>query len=636
MLEYMRKNANSSIVWLIIGAIAVVFIFFGVGGGGTQYKKITVNGEEVNPYDYERMLNAVARAQGGGGASGADKAIKLQAISELVSQILMNQFGRVNGLDPSDWALGQNIAAQPEFQVDGRFDRARYESELAAMRTDKVYFEQATRRELLASRINGLIGGLSQVFGPEALEMYRYQEDQLAFAYVFFPAETHRAGLSPAEDLLKSYYLLNQERWRRPAVMTVDYVELNPADFLDQVEINEAELMEVYGDNKVRFTDPESAEVSHILIKFPKMNPDEADRQATLERAEAAYERSRTEDFADLAREVSEDPGSASEGGSLGRISRGMTFDNFEKEAFSAPIGEVSRPVPTDIGYHLIKVISRQEAGARPFDEVKETLLNEQKAIRSREMAVTRLEDLLIRTETNPKLSEAASSMGLETKTSPSFSQDQPLEFFDKEEEELKKAFSLPLGKVSAVENENHIVVYSPVHRVDSHVPPLDEIRAEVTEDWTADTALGLARAEADAFLGRAGQEGWETAAEALPEEGPISRGSSPLLRRSAFMDNAPFNQADLLQFMAAINSVAKIGQISPLTVAGQESGRPGCFILMLSDYQAADESQFEGQMGDMFRMMMSMNKSNLLYQVWRGQLYDASKDNIIVPNEYL
>lgn len=633
MLEYMRKNANSSVVWLIIGAIAVVFIFFGIGGGGGQYKKITVNGEEVNPYDYERMLNAVARSQGGGGASGADRDIKLQAISELVGQILMNQFGRNNGLEPSDWALGQNIASQPEFQVDGRFDRARYESELAAMRTDKVYFETASRREMLASRINGLIGGLGQVFGPEALDMYRYQEEQFAFDFVFFPAEAHREGLSPEEDKLKSYYLLNQEKWRRPAVMTVDYVELNPADFLDQVEVSEAELMEAYGDNKPRFATQESAEVSHILIKFPKMNPDEAERQATLERAEAAYERSKTEDFAELARELSEDPGSAAAGGALGSISRGMTFDNFEKEAFSAPIGEVGRPVATDIGYHLIKVSSRQEAGTSSFDEVKETLLNEQKAMRARQLATTRLEDLLIRTETNPKLADAAASMSLEIKTSESFSQDQPLSFFEKEEEELKKAFSLPLGKVSTVENENHLLLYSPVSRVESHVPPLDEIRAEVIEDWTADTALGLTRIAATDFLSRAGQEGWEAAAESRPEG---DRGRSPLSRRNSFKDSAPFDRANPQQFMAAIHSVTKVGQIVPLAVAGEEAGRPGCFALMLSDHQPADEAQFTGQVADMFKMMMSMNKGNLMYQIWRGELYDASKNDIVVPDEYL
>lgn len=636
MLAYMRKNANSTVVWLIIGAIAVVFIFFGIGGGGVGYKKITVNGEEVNSADYDRMVSAVARAQGGGGTSGADREIRLRAVSELVGQMLVSQFGRNIGLQPSDWALGKNIAAQPEFQVDGHFDRARYESELATMRMDKTYFEQATREEIFASRLSGLIGGLSQVFGPEALEMYHYQEDQLAFDFVFFPAEPHLAGLDPDDKQLNTYYSLNREKWRLPAVMTLDYVELNPADFLDQVEISEDELMEAYSDNKVRFTHPEATEVSHILIKFPKMNPSDEERQATLERAEAAYERARTEDFAALTRELSEDPGSAPEGGALGQISKGMTFDNFEKVAFSAPVGEISRPVATDIGYHLIKVTKRQEAGTSPFSEVRETLLNEQKAFKARKMATTKLEDLLIRTETNPKLADAAASMGLETKTSPSFSQEDAPDFFEKEEEELSKAFTLPLGKVSAVENDNYVLLYSPVSRVESHIPDLADIRAQVTLDWKADTALNLARTEALKFKDQAGKDGWETAVEALPAGDQANQGRSPLLRRGAYIDNPTFKQSDPRELMAAIHSVAKIGQISPLPVAGEESGRPGCFVLLMSDYQPADEEQFQGQIGEMFKTMMSMNKSNMMYQVWRGQLYDISKENIIVPEEYL
>lgn len=632
MLAYMRQNANSTVVWLIIAAIAVVFIFFGIGGSGGGYKKIKVNGEEVSQTAYERMYNAVSRAQGG----GDEKEIRLRTASELIGQMLVNQFGRNIGLQLSDWALGKSIAAQPEFQVDGRFDRARYESELATMRMDKSYFEQSTREEIFASRLSGLISGLSQVFDPEALEMYHYQEDQLAFDFVFFPAEPHLAGLSPNDKQLNAYYSLNREKWRLPTVMTLDYVEVNPADFLDQVEISEDELMEAYGDDKARFTHPESTEVSHILIKFPKMNPSDEERQATLERAEAAYERAKTEDFAELAQELSEDPGSAPEGGALGPISRGMTFDNFEKVAFSAPVDEISQPVATDIGYHLIKVTKRQEAGTSPFSEVRETLLNEQKAFKARKLATTKLEDLLIRTETNPKLADAAASIGLETKTSPSFSREEAPDFFQKEEEELSKAFSLPLGKVSAVENDNHVLLYSPVNRVESHIPDLVDIRAQVIRDWTADAALNMARTEALEFKDQAAKDGWETAVEALPADDQANRGRSPLLRRGAFIDNPTFKQSDPRELMAAVHSVAKIGQIAPQPVAGEESGRPGCFVLLMSDYQPADEEQFKGQIGEMFKTMMSMNKSNMMYQVWRGQLYDISKENIVVPEEYL
>ncbi len=637
MLEYMRKNANSTVVWLIIGAISLVFVFFGIGGGGHNYKNITVNGEEIDFSEFDRVYGAISRAQTGDVSPEQVKEMKKSAASAVVEQRLMEQFGRKAGLTPTDWAVARDIATHPEFQVDGRFDKARYEAALAAMRMNKSFFERNTRRELLTGRLTGLVAGLSQASPPEVMEAFHFQEDLLAFNYLFFPAEPHRAGLNPGDGDLAAYYALNQEKWRRPASMTIEYVEFRPADFLDQAQVNEAELREAYNDNAPRFTSPESADVEHILFRFPKMNPDPEEKQKTLERAEAAYERAKTENFNDLARELSEDPGSAPAGGSLGPIGRGVTFDNFEKVVFSAPIGEVSPPVETDIGYHLIKVVARQEAGPRSFDEVRATLESEQKAFKAREMAVQQMEDLLIRTETNPKLADAAASMGLTVKTSERFTETKPLDFFTEDPSSLKKAFSAPLGRVAPpVETENHLVVYAPLERQESLIPPLDEVRAEVTQAWINAEAGRLAEAEARGFLQKAAETGWAEAAAAWPQDGPIRRGRSPLANRTSLLGAAPFDKVNTLEFFAAIHSVAQVGQVSPLTVSGEENGASGCFALSLSDFQKADEGLLKGPAGEAFTSMLSMNKGYFMLETWRRELFNASQSEIFVPVEYL
>ena len=633
MLGYMRKNANSLVVWLIIIAIAIVFVFFGIGGGGGGGQKIMVNGEEANLYEYDRLITAITRSQGTDYSPESQQMIKVAAVSELIGQMLINQFAREVRLTPTDWAVGKSIASIPEFQVDGRFDRSRYAAELATMNMNTAFFEDSTRREMLVSRVGGLVGGLSQVLKPEALEIYHFQEDRVAFDYMFFPASRHEAGLEPGDEQLTGYYIANQERWRQPARMTVEYVEINPADFLDKVQVTEEELLDYYTEYNQRFTNPESVEVSHILIKFPKMNPTEEEKIQTLERAQAIFERAKIEDFATLAREISEDPGSGPLGGSLGTVVRGMTFEKFEKAAFDAPVDEVTPPVETEIGYHLIKVASHRQAGSRPFEEVRAELENEQKALKARQAAITQLEDLIIRTETNPKLADAAASMNLMVLTSPEFTEADPPEIFENEAEALKKAFTTPVGKVGeAIETDEHLALFAPVARQESRIPSLDEVREEVKSAWIAAEAGRMARADALAFIEKAGQSGWEAAAEG----GPAKRGRTELATRSGLVGQPPFEKVSPMDLFAAIHSVAKAGEISPLPAPGELDGERGAFVLALADYQAADEAVLDGPMGQTFMAMMSMNKGNMMYQVWRSELYEASQDEILVPQMFV
>lgn len=639
MLEYMRKNANSSLVWLIIGAIAVVFIFFGIGSGQGQVKKITVNGEEVNLRDYEHMVQEVSRSmrdQAEADPAGANQEVKRRAASFLVRQMLVRQFSREVGLTPSDQAVARSIAETPEFQTDGRFDRNRYHDALAAGRIDSASFENEKRYELLAGRVGDLVGGLARVYRPEVVEMFHFQEDRVRLDYAFFPAAGHRAGLAPADGQLASFYALNQEQWREPAKMTMEYVDVRPADFLDKVTFSDDELRRYYDENQQRFTRPESAEVSHILFKYPEMNPTVAEKEATLARAEAARKRADTEDFAALARELSDDPGSAPMGGALGAIGRGMTFDQFERAVFSLPLNEVSQPVATDIGYHLIKVTGRQEAGIRPFEEVKQTLADEQKALKAREMAVAKLEDLIVRTETS-KLADAAASLGLKAETTPMFTQAAPPDFLEGDQAAAKKVFSAQAGRVAdPLELERHLILFAPLERRESRIPDLAQVREAVTEAWIAEEAGRLAQAEAAKFIGEARAKGWAPALAAQPESNAVKSGEGELSPRSGLVSTRPFERVSFMEFVAAVFSVGGAGEISPLAVPGNLNEEPGAFALILAEVRPADESPLDGPTGEAFASLLNRSKANLMFQVWDQGLYEASRDAILVPREYM
>lgn len=637
MLEYMRKNSNSGVVWLIIGAITLVFIFFGVGGGGGS-RSITVNGQDISPLEVETMVRDLSRSQSGEMDAIQERELRRGALQEVIGRTLVRQFGANIGLEPSDRAVAGRIAADERFQIDGRFDKGKYDAALKAMRTDGIRFEAQERRTLLMTSVVELVGGLARVYEPEVLEKYHFQADQVALDYAFFPSEGLKAGLAPTEDQLNNYYLRHQEDWRRKSTMKIEYVELRPADFLDQVELTDDELMTLYKDSGNRFVAEDSAEAAHILFRFPNLNPSDEEKQAVLERAQAALVRAGSEDFAALARELSEDATTAAEGGSLGQVTRGLFFKNFEDSVFSAPLNEAVGPVETSVGYHLLKVTARQTAGPRPFEEVRGLLAGERRAFKAREMAVARLEDLLVRTETNPKLSEAAKTMGLETKTTEMFTDDDPPAFFEGDQEAVKRAFQAQVGRVAfPVEKENALVAYVPLERVDSFIPPLEEINDTVVAAWVEDEALRLARLDAAHFAAQAGRD-WDQALAGLPAGAQVSVGRTGLGARTALLaDNPDLTRINQMEYFASVCSVAAVGQVSPLPAAGSDrDGRTGIFVLRLADFQPVDEGQLTGVLKDSLSSMLTMSKANLMFQVWQDELFKVSQDAIKVPANYL
>ncbi|KXS56051.1 MAG: hypothetical protein AMR96_04700 [Candidatus Adiutrix intracellularis] len=640
MLAYMRKNANSFVVWLIIGAIALVFIFWGVGGGGGSSELIKVGGEEVSLQDYDHLVQAEIWAQqqefNGDPPPSAERLARFRAVNQLVSQILIRQFGYSLGLIPSDQVVARNVAANPTFQEGGRFSLKTYTNLLATQRLSARDYENSLRDEIIAERVAAFITSFTRVYPPEALEMFHFQEDQVKFSYIFFPSASFRRKLVPRKEDLEGYYVLNQEKWRLPSKMTVEYVEIRQADFQAQAQPAEQSLLEYYNENPDRFQIPESIDVSQILFKFPNLNPNEAEKKNTLERAEAAYVRSRVENFADLARILSDDPLTAAQGGEMGVITRGTTFNPFEEAAFEAPLGEVSRPVATNLGYHLIKVNAYLKLGLRPFAEVKNIIAAELTTTKAREMAVSRLEELITRAETNPNLADAAKSLDLTAVISPAFTKASPLAFFENNQSAVKRAFEAPLGKVAPpVEGSESLVLYTPLTRVESRIPSFSDVRDSVVEAWLADESDRLVKIWAQETADKIRTQGWTSFVNG-PEGTAFRSGDTGLTTRSALIGVAPFNQVEAMELFTAFHSVATVGEITPELVAGELDGQSGRFLLKLDEYQAADEMRFQDSTGHAFQTMMSVNKANLMNQIWRAELYEVSKNNIVIPERFI
>ena len=187
------------------------------------------------------------------------------------------------------------------------------------------------------------------------------------------------------------------------------------------------------------------------------------------------------------------------------------------------------------------------------------------------------------------------------------------------------------------MEQENHLVVFVPVERMESVIPPLDEIKDKVVADWTSAEALRLVQLDAAHFIQRANAD-WGQALAELPAKAAVTTGRSPLASRAALPTTDPaLNGLDYLSYMTSICTVAKPGLVSPLPVAGKDAeGRDGVFVLRLADFKAADESLLSGAMLDSYIYMMMMSKRAVMNQAWGESLYQASSDKIVVADFYM
>jgi peptidyl-prolyl cis-trans isomerase D len=176
---------------------------------------------------------------------------------------------------------------------------------------------------------------------------------------------------------IEQYYLSNTERYMTPEQVKVDYIELSLGSIKDSIEVDESEIEARYQDNLAAYTTPEFRDASHILITVDE----DTDDATALQQVEDIRARIQAgESFAALAKEFSQDPGSAADGGSLGEVGRGEMVPTFEAALFALQPNEISEPVKTGFGWHLIQLHSITGGESRPYESVKGELEDEIKS----------------------------------------------------------------------------------------------------------------------------------------------------------------------------------------------------------------------------------------------------------------
>jgi len=373
MLQAIRDRAHGIFAWIMLLVIGVPFALWGIQNyldTGKEQPAAVVGGHEIMDRDvsraYEQTLASLV-----GVADYDEKQLKHEALERLIREEIIFQNADDKALAVSDADVRGVIATLPYFQTDGKFDKEKYKVILASQGMTSNQFAAQIRRALLMEQFQRSILGSAFVTKDQVDALLRLKNQERDLVYATIPLKPSTKTFPDAE--IAAYYREHLPDFSNPEKVSIEYVNLSLDDIAKTVEVTEQDLRTFYEEQKANFGTPERRKLSHILIPVDTAKP-ESD-QAALEKIDAIRERlNKGEDFATVAKETSGDPVSARVGGDLGFMNKDAMEPNFAKAALVLKQGEVSAPVKTSFGYHLIKVTEFVPSQYKPFDEVKDEL----------------------------------------------------------------------------------------------------------------------------------------------------------------------------------------------------------------------------------------------------------------------
>ena len=344
-------------------------------GGVARDSVATVNGETI-PTDrfqrrYQAYLEAYAQMYKDRFSPEIAERMGLpqQVVNDLVVEAIVVQRARAEGLEITDAELNAQIQAVPAFQEGGRFAMRRYQEFLKRRGMNASAFESEVRRELTRMKVETTVRSGVKVAGPEVEQAWLLRNEGVRAAWALIEVASLAAGVTVSDGELESYLKAHEAEYRQPERRKVTYVTVSTRDFIKAP--SDAEIEKYYTEHASEFDKPPQIRVAHVLVRIPETGGSEGEDKARAKVAEVIKRAKAGEDFGQLAREISEDPGSKQNGGDLGLVRKGEMVPQFEQAAFALKAGEISsEPVRTPFGFHAIKVNEVNPGGKTPLKEV--------------------------------------------------------------------------------------------------------------------------------------------------------------------------------------------------------------------------------------------------------------------------
>ncbi|WP_236189239.1 SurA N-terminal domain-containing protein [Pseudomonas pharyngis] len=382
MLQNIRDNSQGWIAKTIIGVIVALMALTGFDAifQATTHKNeaAKVNGEEISQNELSQAVDMQRRQlmqQLGKDFDASlldEKMLRESALKGLIDRKLLLQGAEQSKFAFSEAALDQVILQTPEFQVDGKFSSDRFDQVIRQLGYSRMQFRQMLAQEMLIGQLRAGVAGSGFVTDAQVLAFARLEKQTRDFATLNIKADPSTVKLT--DDEVKAYYDEHAKEFMTPDQVVIDYLELKKASFFDQVAVKDEDLQAAYQKEIANLSEQRRA--AHILIEVNDKTT-EAQAKAKIEEVQARL--AKGEKFEALAKEFSQDPGSANNGGDLGYAGPGVYDPAFEKALYSLNKDQVSEPVRTDFGFHLIKLLGVEAPEVPTLASLKDKLTRELK-----------------------------------------------------------------------------------------------------------------------------------------------------------------------------------------------------------------------------------------------------------------
>ncbi|MEA3138643.1 MAG: peptidyl-prolyl cis-trans isomerase [Gammaproteobacteria bacterium] len=528
MLQTIHDKLKGWVAGVVLGAIGLVFVFWGINwtlSAPTYAAK--VNGSEISSNEvrqtYQQQLAQIERQSNAPLDETMRNEIKRRVLDEYVnSEALVTRADEL-GYRVSDSELLTEMSHVPAFQVDGKFDQAHALAVLNAQGRSVSEIEGLFRRDAKLRQLDSALNASSFATPTELKEFRALTRQQRELAWVTLSAAKYAAGAIPEDAAVKAYFDAHKAEYMTPETVNLRYVELSLAQLATKVSVDDAQLKAFYEEQKTktpeRFAQPEQRRVRHVLLSVNDPKEDaavKAKAEGILKRAQAG------EDFSKLAKEFSQDPGSASQGGDLGWSEKKIFVGPFADAAFGMKVDEIAGPVKTQFGYHILKLDGIKPPAVKNFDESKAELESEYKRNEAERLfnnAQDQLADAALQNATDIDL--VAKKAGLTVQDIPTFSRSGGGGALGNVPAVTEAAFSQDvldgrLSPIVEVEKGRGVVLRATDHKLPQQ-KPLEAVRTEVIAAWKKQRGAELAAAAAAEAAKRLGAgDSWDTVVKGL------------------------------------------------------------------------------------------------------------------------
>ena len=525
MLDVIRKNAGSWLIKVILGAIVLVFVFWGVGSFNSSRMDVvaTVNGDKIMLSSYrDAYNNAVDRYSkmfGGQIPESFMKQLNLkhQVLESLIDSALIRQECARMGIIVSDKEVQDVVMHIGAFQKDGVFNKDYYIRALGSVKMSPAGFEENVRQGVEKEKFMSLVNAGLYVPDAEAMEHYMFNNQEIDLSYAMVTSGECSSEVNATEKDIASWYESHKETFITKPRIQLRYVLFDRESMVADANITEAAITEYYEKNPSEFQQPEQRKASHILLRIPQGAGQDVVDQKKKEIEKIRAELLKGGDFAAVAQEKSEDPGSAPKGGDLGMVKKGMMVKPFEEALFAMKSGEISEPVRTTFGWHIIRLEKiepeQKETLAQVHDRIKKNL-QEKTATQLVWDRANKAYDMIIELGGIEALSKEEK---LPIKTTVLFDEYTVPPVLGGNPAVKQTLFSLQKGELtSLIEVPAGVLIAEVENKIAPHIPELAKVRKRVINQVVDDKAKKLCMKKARGLLEAAKKNGLAKAASAL------------------------------------------------------------------------------------------------------------------------